>query len=113
VRAHLLPRARPPDARLRHGRDGGAAGTPELPESAAQAYLDSVRKARRAQSETVGLGEYRVLAGTVVGGELKDDERLVHLSAFPGEAREDDGLPRGPRLMVDPIAPPTRRRGRR
>jgi hypothetical protein len=76
----------------------------------AQGYLDSVREARRVKSETVGIGEYRVLAGAVAGGELKEGERLVHLSAFPAEAREDDGRPRGPRPIVDPIAPPSRRR---
>jgi hypothetical protein len=38
----------------------------------------------------VGRGTYRVLSGPVVGGELtdgtgdvRDGERLVHLSAFP------------------------------
>lgn len=85
----------------------------ELPESVAQAYLDSVTAARRVDSPTVGLGTYRVLTGAVVGGELKTEDRLVHLSAFPTEAREDRGGPRRPQPMTDPIAPPSRRRGRR
>lgn len=85
----------------------------ELQEGAAQGYLDSVREARRVSSGTVGMGEYRVLAGAVVGGELKDGERLVHLSAFPAETRGGDSGPRGPQPIIDPIAPPSRRRGRR
>lgn len=85
----------------------------ELQESAAQTYLDTVREARRVSSSTVGLGEYRVLAGAVVGGELKDLDRLVHLSAFPAAAQGGDHGVRGPRPMIDPIAPPSRRRGRR
>jgi hypothetical protein len=92
---------------------GETAGTTDLPESTAQRYLDSVREARRVESQTVGLGEYRVLAGTVVGGELKEGDRLVHLSAFPAEARGGGSGPRGPQPIIDPIAPPSRRSGRR
>ncbi len=53
--------------------------------AAAQAFLDSVDAAPRVKAPTVGRGTYRVLADAVLGGELEDRSRLVHLSAFPGE----------------------------
>jgi hypothetical protein len=92
---------------------GEASAAAELAESVAQGYLDSVTEARRVDSPTVGLGTYRVLTGAVVGGELKAEDRLVHLSAFPAEARGDGGGLHSPQPLVDPIAPPSRRRGRR
>jgi hypothetical protein len=66
---------------------------------AAQRFLDGVREARRTPSPSVGIGEYAVLSRTVVGGELLEAERVVHVSAFPVEA------PQG-----RPIASPRQRR---
>jgi hypothetical protein len=77
---------------------------------AAQAYLDRVSEAQRVESPTVGAGRYAVLSGEVIGGELTDGGRLVHLSAFPADPRAR----RAPADVVpsDPIAPPSRRRRR-
>jgi hypothetical protein len=47
------------------------------------AFLERVKRATRTNAPTVGRGEYRVLSGHVMGGELMDASRLVHLSAFP------------------------------
>jgi hypothetical protein len=74
----------------------------------AQDFLDHVRVARRVDSPTVGQGSYAVLSGVVIGGELRDGESVVHLSAFPGReasggAAEDSDRPQ------QPIAPPSRR----
>ena len=77
---------------------------------AAQAYLDRVSAARRVEAPTVGEGRYAVLAGKVIGGELTDPDRLVHLSAFPLDPRVRR-VP-GDVPPVDPIAPPSRRRRR-
>lgn len=71
---------------------------------AALKFLIMVAQARRDEADPVGRGTYRVLSGTAVGGELRDEAetgardgprsgprpgghggRLVHLSAFPGE----------------------------
>jgi hypothetical protein len=76
----------------------------------AQAYLDRVSAARRVEAPTVGEGRYAVLAGKVIGGELTDPDRLVHLSAFPLDPRVRR-VP-GDIPPVDPIAPPSRRRRR-
>lgn len=62
---------------------GGRAPSPRR----AAAYLDHVRAAPRVEAPTVGLGSYAVLLGTVIGGELRHDDRVVHLSAFPGGGR--------------------------
>jgi len=75
----------------------------------AQDFLDRVRVARRMESSTVGQGRYAVLSGVVIGGELKDGERVVHLSAFP--ARDASGGPDEHAAdQRHPIAPPSRRR---
>jgi len=73
----------------------------------ALSFVDQVREARRVSSESVGAGEYRILQGDVLGGELVDGAQLVHLSSFPlleqgsrnGEERSGpDGFPiLGPR----------------
>ncbi len=55
---------------------------PEL----AGGFMERVRSARRTEAPTVGCGTYRVLTGAVTGGELEEAHRLVHLSAFPGDA---------------------------
>lgn len=49
----------------------------------AQSFLDGMREVERRALPTVGRGEYRSLAGAVVGGELELDGRVIHLSAFP------------------------------
>ena len=77
------------------------------PAVTAEQYLARVRDARHTPAQTVGAGRYAVLSGTVVGGELTDDEQLVHLSAFPLDERDvaPDHL-----RAVQPVAPPSRRR---
>jgi hypothetical protein len=77
---------------------------------AAQAYLARVSAARRVDSPTVGAGRYAVLAGEVIGGELTDGDRLVHLSAFPAAPRTQRAP--GGAQFSDPNAPPSRRRHR-
>jgi hypothetical protein len=66
----------------------------------AQRFLDRVAAARRVESPSVGIGRYAVLSGEVIGGELTEEQRAVHLSAFPAAE--------GPRETR--IAPPSRRR---
>ena len=89
---------------------GSRARAREVEIDVAQRFLDSVAMTRRVESPTVGLGRYAVLSGTVVGGELTGDGQVVHLSAFPAVHRGSAG----PRSVTDanPIAPPSRRRGR-
>lgn len=78
----------------------------------AQAFLDAARQSRRTSAPTVGRGEYHVLTGATVGGELVADDALVHLAAFPAEqtgggagwGEETAGRP--------PIPGPSRRRRR-
>ncbi|HET8654597.1 MAG TPA: DUF6569 family protein [Longimicrobiaceae bacterium] len=84
-----------------------ARGRTISPETA-QRYLGRVRSARRVESPTVGLGRYAVLAGEVIGGELMDGGRLVHLSAFPADPRRSRGVAES--RSDAPIAPPSRRR---
>lgn len=85
----------------------------------AQQFLDRVRAARRLPAPTVGRGTYTVLSRGVVGGELVDGDRLVHLSAFPDGHSDDDGDSGPPDESSDirqavtfepPIAPPSQRR---
>jgi hypothetical protein len=84
----------------------GASGGPD-PE-AVQAFLASVRMANRMEAPTVGSGVYRVLTGEVTGGELEDEDRTVHLSAFPVET-ESNQAGTG-ETGVTPLASPSRRR---
>ena len=84
----------------------GANGGPD-PE-AVQAFLGGVRSANRVEAPTVGCGVYRVLTGEVTGGELEDEERTVHLSAFPVETERGRAGSGGP--VVNPLSPPSRRR---
>jgi hypothetical protein len=53
--------------------------TPDL----ARSFLEGVTTGDRRPLPTVGRGTYRSLVGTVVGGELELDGKVVHLSAFP------------------------------
>jgi hypothetical protein len=78
---------------------GAAPGGSPVSAERAQGFLDSVREAKRSPSPSVGAGEYAVLSGRVVGGELMEGGRVVHVSAFPVET------PNGP-----PIASPRQRR---
>lgn len=84
----------------------GAKGEPD-PE-APQAFLSGVRFANRVDAPTVGRGVYRVLTGEVTGGELEDEDRTVHLSAFPVEIQSRQAGTSG--SDVNPLAPPSRRR---
>ncbi len=65
----------------------------------AEEFLVKVRAATRSEAPTVGKGTYRVLSGAVMGGELEEDGRAVHLSAFPAEDDRDRAEPpiRSPR----------------
>ena len=89
----------------------------------AEAFVESMRRAERAPSEPVGMGEYRILRGTALGGELVNDDHLVHLSAFPtvedrqsrgGRNQANSNGPNRPsaRPSAGPIARPSRRRRR-
>jgi hypothetical protein len=52
-------------------------------EPVARRFMRKVTGSTRTSAPTVGLGRYSVLTHTVVGGELVDEGRLAHLSAFP------------------------------
>jgi hypothetical protein len=84
----------------------GADGAPD-PE-AAVGFLGSARDATRVEAPTVGNGRYRVLTGTVTGGELEDEDRTVHLSAFPVETETGRTGTHG--SDAPSLAPPSRRR---
>ena len=90
------------DALRVRGADG------ELDPEAAQGFLRSVGSASRVDAPTVGRGIYRVLNGQVTGGELEDQARTVHLSAFPAET--ESGRVGSGGSIVSPLAPPSRRR---
>jgi hypothetical protein len=79
---------------------------------AAERFLSSVREAVRTEAPTVGRGAYRVLSGAVVGGELEDDGRTIHVSAFPPD-EEAAARPYGAARIGSepPLPPPSRRRG--
>jgi hypothetical protein len=83
----------------------------------AERFIERMRDAERMPSEPVGLGEYRVLKGNVVGSELVDQDKLVHLSAFPADdyaGRWDrSGQTRPPRPRnPGPIQRPSQRKRR-
>ncbi|HSH46452.1 MAG TPA: DUF6569 family protein [Longimicrobiales bacterium] len=46
-------------------------------------FVAGMREVERRPLPTVGRGQYRALAGAMVGGELAVDGRVVHVSAFP------------------------------
>ncbi len=100
------------------GKSSGAHHTEINPESARR-FLSVVGSAPRGEAPTVGKGTYHFISGRVIGAECSDivqgTERLLHLSAFPGERSnrsESDtngqGADRGP--SGGPIASPSRRR---
>ena len=98
-------------------------GYRDVPVDTAAKFLSLVGSAARGEAPTVGKGTYHLLSGRAIGAELSDDvdrtERLVHMSAFPGEpsARSGrspggtggTGVDTGP--VSRPIASPSRRRG--
>ncbi|NJD08985.1 MAG: hypothetical protein FIB01_00585 [Gemmatimonadetes bacterium] len=97
---------------LEHASDVPAAGArsarrPRASAGAAAAYLDAVRHAERTPAPTTGKGQYCVLRGLVIGGELTEADRLVHLSAFPAVRNPEPTRPPGA-----PLAPPSWRRRR-
>ena len=104
------------DALAWQGSAGDESTAGEIPdEHSAERFLASVGSARRIESDTVGSGEYRVLAGAAIGGELVaisvGEPRLIHLSAFPSNVDVQDT--RHPVTRSDggsPFAPPSRRR---
>jgi len=74
---------------------------------AAEEFLEKVRAAVRTQAPTVGKGTYRVLTESVMGGELEESGKLVHVSAFPAEDEGDRDEPERA-----PIRSPRQRRRR-
>jgi len=87
-----------------------AAGSP--PEEADARFINRVQEARRVRSESLGMGEYRILTDTVLGGELIQGPRLIHLSAFPLEENRNRNGNGGGGDPVRPITPPSIRRRR-
>jgi hypothetical protein len=83
--------------------------------AAAARFLSKVGSATRGKAPTVGAGTYRFLSGPVIGAELTavvdHEERLVHLSAFPGSSRAAGHGAAGAAADTNPIASPSRRRG--
>lgn len=57
----------------------------ELTETAHR-LVGSIEDAHRTKKKRVGMGEYRVLGGSISGGELLYQNRLIHLSASPVDA---------------------------
>ena len=78
----------------------------------AELLMEGLGAAERVPSRSVGAGEYRILRGRVLGGELIQENRVVHVSAFPADEGRifggDSNRPTGPRGT--PIARPSRRR---
>ncbi len=97
------------------GDPGHTAHRASVPE--AEAVMEALGAAERIPSLSVGSGEYRILRGRVLGGELIDKGHMVHISAFPADegrifggdsAQSGSTGPAGPRAT--PIARPSRRR---
>ena len=87
--------------------------------SSAERFIENVTTSDRSPSESVGMGEYRVLRSKVLGGELVNDGHLVHVSAFPtvqskqsgnGPSQAGHGGPLSPE--AGPIARPSQRKRR-
>jgi hypothetical protein len=84
--------------------------------AAAARFLSKVGSATRGKAPTVGAGTYQLLSGAAIGAELSavvdHTERLVHVSAFPGERSRGPGHgPASSPADTNPIASPSRRRG--
>ncbi len=58
----------------------------------AEHFVEGVTGSDRIESDSVGLGNYRILRGQVLGGELVENDRVVHISAFPTDDRRSAGL---------------------
>jgi len=85
--------------------------TPKPTSADAEEFVQAFRRAERVPSDSVGSGEYRILRGLVLGGELVDDARTVHVSAFPTmDWRHRDDTSTNGRHTGGPIARPSRRR---
>ena len=89
------------------------------PLAQAERFVEAARGAERRPSDSVGLGEYRILRGAALGGELVNEGHLVHLSAFPAENRSEGrdapapaGQGGGNPDQARPIARPSHRRRR-
>lgn len=80
--------------------------------AAALQFMEAVRQAARTPSESVGLGEYRVLHGAVLGGELVNEGLMVHVSAFPSRGNGSQAGWSDPVREAGPIARPSQRRRR-
>ena len=83
--------------------------------AAAGRFLAKVGSATRGNAPTAGKGTYHLLSGPAIGAELTSvvdhEERLVHLSAFPGRSRGAGNGAAGAAADTNPIASPSRRRG--
>ena len=79
----------------------------------ARAFFDTVMHAPRTVAPSVGIGQYSVLSGRVIGGDLTDDSEetphVAHLSAFPAVGRDASD----PARPIDPPLPPPSQRRRR
>jgi hypothetical protein len=85
----------------------------------AERFIEDITGAERSPSESVGMGEYRILRGRILGGELVNDGHLVHISAFPnlsGQRAGDNAHSAGPggpgSSRMGPIARPSQRKRR-
>lgn len=92
---------------------------PPPPAADAELLMEALGAAERVPSNSVGAGEYRILRGRVLGGELIHDARVVHVSAFPADEGRSFGRDTGPNgpggpagFRGTPIARPSRRRRR-
>jgi len=90
---------------------------PALPSSNdAEQLIESLGHTERVPSLSVGAGEYRILRGRLLGGELVNGDQLVHLSAFPAFQHErgmEDGPGNGPGGSGGPRGGPIARPSRR
>ena len=50
---------------------------------AARSFVDAAMSGSRTPAPSVGMGDYYVLTGEILGGELVHGGRVAHLSAFP------------------------------
>jgi hypothetical protein len=118
VRMDLDPGVADPEGHRKSDDPGWRPRRP-TPLAHAERFVEAVRGAERTPSDSVGMGEYRILRRTAFGGELVNQDHLVHLSAFPPqEERESrsaahdagEGGPDSPRGT--PIARPSQRKRR-
>ena len=106
------PNPQPPRKPNTNAAKRPSRATAERPsQPAAERFMQASQTAERVPSESVGSGEYRILRGPVLGGELVNEGRMIHVSAFPGTGLDER---RGPsadgRPTRGPIARPSQRR---